>query len=230
MANKNIIIQNIQRNLVLSNNSQLIQSNASSSERLFTPLNHTIPLPLELYKPPYNSFRRAKIMLFGSSLSQYDEYKQLSNQEKITLLKQIERACYNTTIDLAHNENIIPSWDIEEFCNVYHSICYKISVNLDSAGLVNNPSFAKALLNGQISISMLPKLTSREMFPQKYTKILQRMEASKNASHTIKISRMYKCRKCKESRCVIENLYNRALDEGVNLHITCVNCGYEFNA
>jgi len=191
--------------------------------------NHTIPLSLDLYQPPYNVIRRAKIMLFGASLSHYNEYQQLSNHNKINLLKQIERVCYNATIDYAHKENIIPSWDIEEFCNIYHTTCYKISVNLDSTSLINNPDFAKSLLNKQIPISMLPKLTSCEIFPKKYTKIIQRMEASKNISHTVKISRMYKCRKCKESKCFIENLYNRSLDEGVNLHITCFNCGYEFN-
>jgi DNA-directed RNA polymerase subunit M/transcription elongation factor TFIIS len=193
-------------------------------------IDHVIPLPVEFYKPPYNRIRRAKIMLFGSSLLSYIAYKELSDIKKFIILQKIERACYNYTIDRAYEENIITCWDIDLFCDVYHSTCYKISVNLEPKGLVCNPTLAKNLLSGKISINNLPKLTSPEMFPQKYVKIMKRIEASKNASQTIKTSTMYQCGRCKENRCSIENVYNRSLDEGVNLRIKCMNCDYEFGA
>jgi len=193
-------------------------------------INHEYPLPIEFYKPPYNRIRRAKIMLFGSSLLPYKAYQDLNLSQKIKLLKRIERSCYNNTIDRAYKENIITSWEIDLFCDVYHSICYKISVNLEPQGLVCNPTLAKNLLYGKIAIKNLPKLTSPEMFPQMYIKTMQRIKASKHASQTVKTSTMYKCSRCKENKCTIENVYNRSLDEGVNLRITCINCGNEFGA
>jgi len=191
---------------------------------------HDCPLHIDFYAHPYNKLRRAKIILFGSSLSSYKEFRNLTYASKTLILKNIERACFNYTIDLSHEENIVNSWDDEIFCGIYHSICYKISVNLELGGLVNNPTLAKNIFNKVIDINNLPKMTSYDMYPQKYIKIKQRLEASRHANQTIKTSTMYKCRRCHESKCTIENVYNRCLDEGVNLRITCTVCGNEFNA
>lgn len=187
------------------------------------------PLAAEFYLSPYNSTRRAKLLLFSYCLSQYDEFRRMPFIEKTKHLKSLERSCYNYTIDKAYNDNIPTSWDVNNFCDLYHSTCYKISSNLEKKGIVDNPNFAKLLLSGNLSIEQLPKLSSIEMYPTKYIEILQRIMISKSASQTIKTSAMYKCRRCKENQCMIENRYNRSLDEAINLTITCMNCGYEWN-
>ena len=40
----------------------------------------------------------------------------------------------------------------------------------------------------------------------------------------------HKCSKCKENKCTIVPRFNRSLDEGVNLTVTCMNCSFEWNA
>jgi len=202
----------------------------SSDDKTDSLVNQLIPLHSKLYREPYNVIRRAKVILFGYVLNKYDDFKKISYGDQTKLLIKIERSCFNYCIESANDNNVIPSWDIDLFKDIYTSICYKVSTNLDPDGLIKNKQLALDLLNDKISIKRLPKLTSLEMFPQKYVNIIERLEASKNIKNTIKTTSMYICKKCKENKCTIENLYNRSLDEGVNLKITCVNCGYEFNA
>lgn len=193
-------------------------------------IEHHVPLSPDLYTKPFNSLRRAKIMLFGNMLWYYKQFKCYKWLNQVNILKKIERACFNNTITISHEKNIVPSWRNQLFKDLYSSVCYKVSVNLEPGGLVGNPTLAKGVLNGTVSIKRLPCLSSIDMFPQKYTKILARMEASKNVKKTIKTTSMYICGRCHKNKCKLENLYNRSLDEGVNIKVTCVNCGHEFNA
>lgn len=193
------------------------------------PLTKLIPLSVEFYKSPYNNIRRSKLILFNLCLSTYESYLNLKYNEKIKIIKAIEKSCYNYSIDKAYEENIISSWNIELFCDLYHSICYKISSNLENDGMVNNPNLTKAILSENIDINKIPKLSSQELFPQKYVNIFERVEASKTVIQNFKTSEMYKCFKCHAKKCTIENRYNRSLDEGVNLTITCMNCNHSWN-
>lgn len=195
-----------------------------------TEITNSVPLQMWAYQIPYNKMRRAKLILFGASLNHYDEFGKMPYDNKTKLLKKLERACYNYTIERCNEENVISSWDIPLFCDIYHSICYKISANLDPTSVVNSTTLAKSLLRGELDIANIPKLTSIEMCPNKYVKILERIELSKKVKQTIKYSTMYVCKKCKGNQCTIENRYNRSLDEGVNLVVICQICGHEFGA
>jgi DNA-directed RNA polymerase subunit M/transcription elongation factor TFIIS len=188
-----------------------------------------VPLSTDFYTDPYNATRRAKLIVFNSCLTPYKEYQILPYKDKMKQIKNIERACYNYVIDKAYEENIMTSWDVDLFKELYHIICYKISSNLEQGGIVGNPNLAKSILSGTISLEHLPRLSSQEMFPQKYKEIIERVEASKSVVQTVKTSAMYKCSKCRENKCIIAPRYNRSLDEGVNLTITCLNCQHEWN-
>jgi DNA-directed RNA polymerase subunit M/transcription elongation factor TFIIS len=188
-------------------------------------IKHKIILDDKFYNnKSYNSLRRAKLILFSSLFCDYEEYLTLSTDEKNNIIKILERYCYNNTIEEAHKNNIIASWTDENFCNLYSSICAKISFNIEKGGIVNNPNIAKYILTNKIQISTLPSLSSVDLFPEKYEKIKKRIELSKSISQSVKTSASYTCRKCKKSECILENLYNRSLDEGVNLSIQCINC------
>jgi len=191
---------------------------------------HTIPLDPAMYKPPYNSIRRAKIMVFAISLQKYDQFIKMGLNDKTSIITSIERSCFNHSIDVAYMENILPSWDVELFSMIYNNICYRVCVNISPNEILNNDELGLKILNKEISIEQLPKLTSIEMFPKNHKDILDRMEQSKNAKTSIKTTNMYKCGKCYSTKCTMEQLYNRSLDEGVNLKLTCVKCSHSFSA
>lgn len=188
------------------------------------------PLPPYLYRPPYNLQRRAKFILFSSVFKHHAKFVEKSVDDRFALLKKIERSCYNYTFGKAQELNIPTKWLDPDFNNIYTIVCAKIASNIDQTNSVCNTYLADAIMNDTINILNLPKMTSQELHPEKYRTVLQQLEMSKNVSRTVRTTAMYTCRRCRKSECTYENLYNRSLDEGVNLIITCMSCGLEWKA
>ncbi len=188
------------------------------------------PLPTDLYQNPYNIHRRAKFILLSSVFKQHSKFLEKSVQDRFALLKKIERSCYNYTFGKAQELNIPTKWNNPEFINIYTIVCAKIASNIDQTNSVRNTYLTDVIISGSINISNLPRMTSQELYPDKYRTVLQQLELSKNVSRTVRTTAMYTCRRCRKSECTYENLYNRSLDEGVNLIITCMSCGLEWKA
>jgi DNA-directed RNA polymerase subunit M/transcription elongation factor TFIIS len=187
------------------------------------------PLMSKHYSKPYNRYRRAKLIIFSSVLKHHAEFRAMPIAARFDIVEKLERSCYNGTIDKAKECNIPTKWENELFQDVYTMICAKISSNIDQTGNVKNPYLTSAILVGEIDIAALPKMSSQDLYPAKYRAVLDHIAASKSVTRTVKTSAMYKCRRCHKNECTIDNRYNRSLDEGVNLSITCVSCGFEWN-
>jgi DNA-directed RNA polymerase subunit M/transcription elongation factor TFIIS len=187
-----------------------------------------IHIPADLYQK-LHKYRVTKLSLFLDCLVQYDDFNKLQYNEKILLVKSIEKACYNYTITKSMEKNIMSTWENDIFCDVYHSTCYKISSNIDKT-FINNDKFALSIINKTINIDDLPNISSKEIFPELYEKIEDDIKSRSNIKQTVKVTKMYKCSRCKQKQCTIQPRYNRSLDEGVNLIITCQNCKHEWNA
>ena len=188
------------------------------------------PLPSWLHTKRYNTQRRAKFIALSSVFKHHPNFIKLDMDKRFKLLAQIERACFNYTFNKAQEVSVPTSWENEEFINIYTIVCAKIISNIDQTNSVKNTYLADAIMCSTIDIKNLPKMTSQELYPDKYRNVLHQLELSKNVSRTIKTTTMYTCRRCKKSECTYENLYNRSLDEGVNLIVTCTYCGLEWKA
>lgn len=211
----------------MSNNS-VVLCDTTNDEKKQSPAvvkkQATVCLTSWYYKTPYTVLRRSKILFLDSLLSSYDSYMTRSSDKRLELLRDIEVCCYNSTIDKAHKYSIIASWEFDEFCNLYHAACYKLSSNIEKNGIVSNHTFAEKLLASE-SIGDLINYTSQEMFPEMYSLILKRMELSKNILQTVKTSMLYRCERCGENKCTMENIIVRSLDEGISVKLDCMNCG-----
>jgi DNA-directed RNA polymerase subunit M/transcription elongation factor TFIIS len=188
------------------------------------------PLPIKYYKKPYNTTRRSKLILFSSVLKQHMIFIDLALDKRFELIESIERACMNYTIDKSKELNVPSKWENEEFVFIYDTLCAKIAANIDQTNSVRNTYLTQKIISGEIDIPSLPKMSSQDLFPEKNKNVLRKLQESKNVERTIRTTAMYTCRRCKKSECTLENLYNRSLDEGVNLMVTCINCGLEWKA
>ena len=180
-------------------------------------------LPIESYKSNYNSLRRAKIALFNNCLKEYENYKKLEKEKRNKIILKLEIECYNYVLD--ELQLVEPN---DMFDNLYNAVCAKIASDIDFNGNINNNKLVEKILKG--NIKNIASMRCIELFPDRYSNIIERIDMSKNATQTIKTSAMYTCKRCKKNACIIENRYNRSLDEGTNLTIICVECGYEMNA
>ena len=185
---------------------------------------HKTPLSLEFYAEGFNSVRRAKIILLFAMFNRYAEFSVLKQVKKNEIVGKIEASCMHHAKEKAVEYDITIEWSNDNFVEIYHSICYRITTNLDP-DLVNNSAFCSRILSGAISYEALPCMSSQDIFPEQYVDVMERMNKSKQVSTNVKTSSLYKCGRCKETKCIIESVINRSIDEGASIKVTCANCG-----
>lgn len=189
--------------------------------------SHRTPCIVSAYREPYTALRRMKMIVIGSILHKYDVYSLQPLATRQAIVAQIEAAIYATAHRRARNAGIVCIWDSDEFIDIYNTQCYKTTSNLDT-DIVKNEELVNQFLAGQISAQQIAGSSSQELFPEMYTDVLAKMEASRAVHQNIRTTSMYKCGKCKNSKCLVSNLYNRSLDEGVNLQVVCQVCQHRF--
>lgn len=187
-----------------------------------------VTMPLSV-ATEFELVRRVKWQTFGYLLNQWNKFADLQLEQKQRLISELENSFYCYTKHLAQDRNIPQDWENENFIELYHAVCAEILANIDINNIANT-SLVIGIIDNTINIEQLPRLSASELFPAKYADILSRIEQAKNVNTTVRTSKMYTCRRCKRSECKIENRYNRSLDEGTNLSITCVACGNQWNA
>ena len=145
------------------------------------------------------------------------------------ITKCIERGCLNRAIEKAKSYNIRCIWSNNKFLDLYHSICYKVACNIDSNSVVESNYILKKILKHEVDFKNIANMTSKELCPDKYGQIDDRINKRTNLEIKVKYSELYRCRKCKQNKTTTERRYNRSLDEGVNLTIHCTNCYHSWN-
>ena len=169
------------------------------------------------------------INLTEKTINKINGYAYTVYLDKEFISKYLERGCYNRTIEKANSYNIRCIWSNPDFVNLYHSICYKVASNLDTESIVESEYIREKIINREVEPITVANMTSKELCPKKYKKIDEKLSKRTNLERKIKYSELYRCRKCKTNKTTTERRYNRSLDEGVNLTIHCVNCGFSWN-
>ena len=117
-----------------------------------------------------------------------------------------------------------------KFRDLYHEICYKIAVNIDSKSIIGSIHLISLIRDKNVNLSDIANLSGKKLCPEKYEKITKKINLRVNQEVKIKYSSLYRCFRCKNNKCTSERVYNRSLDEGVNLLITCTVCYNEWGA
>lgn len=185
-------------------------------------------IPLFFYDSDnYNVIRIGKVILFYKFLCRNKKFNNSDNDLQFHIVRDLERSCYHETLKTARDYDIINQWNIEEFVDIYHIKCGNTLSYLNHEE--NNPNDVNKFIDKMLTIDgyakNFPILKHSDLYPIVYEKLHQRRNAGEQKK--IKYSEMYKCPRCKRSLSTIANRYNRSLDEGVNLMISCAFCGYE---
>ena len=90
--------------------------------------------------------------------------------------------------------------------------------------LNSNKSLQDMIKNGDIKSEQLAFMKSHELNPEKYEKINKKKELEE-LNKTQASTDIYKCSKCKKSRCKTEEKQTRAGDEPATLFVECLECG-----
>ena len=198
---------------------------AESSSLLFP---NSVPLAAYFYSAPnYNDIRRAKLMMFGDSLSKYEEFSKKMIAAKNEFLKYLERGCYSLARTRCIKKGFDAAWDNDNFVSMYHDICYKLVVNIDRDSLVDSMYLTNKLLDGSVRHQDAAAMTSQDMAPDKYVDVLNRIKLM-NEEVKIKTSKLYTCPKCKHQETVLSQIQDRSNDENSSLIALCVYCRFQW--
>lgn len=191
-------------------------------------LANTFSLSIHFYKDTYNYFRRSKLIMFGVLFMDYEIFKVKDKCDKNALITKIENSCLNYTNTLSNEKNISIKWTNDQYLSVYHITCNKIASNIDLQGSIKNIKFANDIINYNLDIDNIPYMDIIEIYPDRYKAILEKIELSKNVVENKKEMTIYRCGKCGHHGTRMMNVYNRSLDEGTNVRITCNKCQHSW--
>lgn len=196
-------------------------------KKIVREFEHSIPLtPNPFYTDKtYNKLRRMKLIILSNKLGQLNEFKNMSYENQLNMIKCIENSCLNEAIRKAREYNIRCMWSNIQFENIYHSICYNILSTLDLNSETGSRELVKKIFEGVIDLKTIARMSCKELCPEMYEDIKKRIEERNNTEQTVKATTLYFCKNCKRNKTHAKSVQNRCGDEGNNYFITCLFCG-----
>jgi DNA-directed RNA polymerase subunit M/transcription elongation factor TFIIS len=190
---------------------------------------NAISLNMEYYNNEnYNNIRRCKLILLSHCLGD-NNYFNCKSLKKEYLIKHLEKGCLNRSIKKAKEYDIRCIWDNEKFINIYHSVCYKVACNIDKSSIIDSDYIFNKIMNNDVNLMEVANMSSKQLCPEKYIKIDEKVNLRNAVETKVKYSEMYTCRKCKQNRTICERVYARSWDEGICIKVTCVYCSHSWS-
>lgn len=191
--------------------------------------NLKFTIPLTLYNDnEYSKNRRAIILLMADILENDLNFKKLSREKQNYIIINLELSCYNETIKKADEKLIYKSWENEKFIYLYQLNCNKITKNLDKYSEVGSEYLIQKIINNEIDICNIAKLSSDHLCPAKSENIKNNIKLRNGQKLNYKTSILYRCKNCGKKEVKIQEYQGRSLDEGSNLSLTCNFCNYNW--
>ena len=141
------------------------------------------------------------------------------------LATNVEKSIYNYTIKEANLRRIVKKWVNTHFLQLYIDRLRSIWTNL------KNEDFSAKIKSGEISPEDMVKITHHEMDPEHWKDLIDRKiqrDESKFTNRTQAATDMFKCKKCKGTKCTYYSLQIRSSDEPETIFVTCLDCGCHF--
>lgn len=187
-------------------------------------------LPFTLDASVYSTVsrqRRTIMIMMGSVLDQYADFKRLPREEQSMWVEEIESSCFDKAMDKAKEDRIYVDWENPRFMYSYQLICSRVSKNLDLASEVSNDWLFKQLFSGNIERGEIASLSS-EQLTDRSNNIQDMIAFRRKQKLNYKTSTLYTCKNCKAKKCTVRTQQMRSLDEGFTIICNCTVCGYRF--
>lgn len=154
-------------------------------------------------------------------------FKKMEYEKLEKIVQDIEVGCNNTAIRKSHNIHPI-NWSNIEFRAIYGAIFYKMIENLNKDSSIKNSYIIDKLYDSPEIAGDLGNMTSFQLCPEKSSQIIEERNTRLNETIEHKTTTRYPCPSCKSKKAQYQNVQLRSLDEGYNLSLTCIECGYKW--
>ena len=141
--------------------------------------------------------------------------KYINDNNKVT---KIENSIYRYTINtIKLNDNLSDYFD-----NIYNDKFNDIYENIN--GNINNNYLLSNINNGNIDLDNISIMKPEELFPDKWKKIINRLDLINEKQKNMATTDLFTCKKCKNNRCSVFELQTRSADEPMTTFVTCIVC------
>ena len=140
----------------------------------------------------------------------------------------LEKGIFNHVIKKARQKKIVRKWDNHNFVILYIDKFRSILANLNPDNHVQNKNLIRKINNGEVSAYKIGFMNSREMYPEKWKKMVDEKIKRDNNMYTENLAAAtdeFKCYKCLKRQCTYYQMQTRSADEAITTFITCLNCG-----
>lgn len=144
------------------------------------------------------------------------------NDFKISTL--IEAGMYEYTIVYVYDNNFSKNLIEATYVNKHNDIVRW----LDPQSSEYSSRCVENLKNGNIDPQELSFLSSHEINPKEWQKILDREQLKEFRKNNMATTTLYKCYKCGENKCRVTEMQTRSGDEPMTTFITCMVCNNTF--
>jgi DNA-directed RNA polymerase subunit M/transcription elongation factor TFIIS len=187
-------------------------------------------LPIHFYEKGYaiTNDRRSRLSLLDCCLRTHERFVQLPEETRATIIRRIERSCYNHTCDLAAARNVPANWENSLFVHLYCQTTYKVQYNIERKSDTDDPYLIDGIIDGSIDLKTVGSLTSAQLCPSKSEDTRKYIDMRKQQKIVKKYSTQHICPKCGGNKTTEDEIQYRSLDEGSHLEMTCISetCGH----
>lgn len=148
------------------------------------------------------------------------------------MAKNLEIVIFNWSLEQASSKCIQAVWKNELFRRIYRTKALSLHFNLTNP---KNTKLLDRVLQGEIKVRELVKMTHQEMYPDLWADILEKQFLKDFGASMAKEQvpeGLVMCGKCKSKRVHWEMHQTRAADESSTCFCLCSECGnrWRFNA
>lgn len=145
------------------------------------------------------------------------EFKENPNRE---IVIELERGCYNATIDECEKSKIRRNWRDKAFVSRYSIYCEQVLSNLNK----NSNYLANKILNGEIPAGDVWSMTAYEMCPQASQELHDNINTRKGQIIEKKFTDKITCRDCGKRQISYAEAQYLAGDESSTINYECLVC------
>jgi DNA-directed RNA polymerase subunit M/transcription elongation factor TFIIS len=161
---------------------------------------------------------------FWENLKKYPKFLELSEENQAAIVRRIERSCSNTAIDCAIRLGVSREFSNPRYVNIYSAECMRILSNICPETAYDS-YLPMQIIEGTIDITKIADMKNEELNPAAGKAERDEIEMRQNQKTEVKVSRMYKCKKCGGNETKPIEYTSRAADEASSRSIKCMNCG-----
>jgi DNA-directed RNA polymerase subunit M/transcription elongation factor TFIIS len=141
--------------------------------------------------------------------------------------QNIEKSVYNWAIREANTKQLVRiQWDNPLFVQLYVDRLRSVYTNIST-----NPDLVARIVSGEILPETVGGMTHHEMNPARWNDVIEmkkKRDQSKYKMNMVANTDLYKCSKCKSTRCNYTTQQIRSADEAMTVFVTCLSCGKQW--